>query len=632
MTGKQFFSTLQKQKDGEGVAYILLGNGVDTPELDFGNPQPKKKEKKITAMYLLDPCAITEKFDDNKNEIVSYEYKTKTGSITYDAKNVIRCARIDPANPLKCESLIESGRKNISTGIQLDDYQANVLRNGGSIKGILKFKDQTLTREKIDDLKDQYKEQYAGAKKSGTPLFLGGDAEYIPVGLTPEEMGFINSKNCNLNDICILTGVPKSILGNFDEIKYDNAEASIKIFLKEVITPQARELAEAFNWSIIPEDMDLDFVPFVDEEKESINKMLEVGNTSYCLSTNEKRRFLSKVSGQELNDVEGGDEILAPFSLAPLSNVSEEPETTPEETPEEKNRIKSPACRKEDETKKECIARKIPELVAEGYDQEQAVAIAESLCSKKCKCCDIKSFKPLVKDEMKINYAESMNKYIDKRALQLKDGVISFADQQEKRVMKQLGFTKKSKIDIELSGMIDGELALAIKFITPYLEEFINDSGNGALQLLGIDSTLQVTDRMKKVIEKRAKYYAKTTTKTTFDELKNSLNEGVENDETIAELTGRVNKVFKNYKVDRAEMIARTEATNANNDGLLEAYKQSGVVSHKEWIAVLDSCPECQAVNGDVVEMNSNFANGLTYPPAHPNCRCVIGPVLEGEE
>ena len=51
------------------------------------------------------------------------------------------------------------------------------------------------------------------------------------------------------------------------------------------------------------------------------------------------------------------------------------------------NKEKSPACRKEDETKDECVARKIPEIMNENpdMDQDQAIAIAESMCGKKCK-------------------------------------------------------------------------------------------------------------------------------------------------------------------------------------------------------------------------------------------------------
>ncbi len=52
----------------------------------------------------------------------------------------------------------------------------------------------------------------------------------------------------------------------------------------------------------------------------------------------------------------------------------------------EKKSEKSPACRMEDETIKECVARKIPEIMDENPDmeQERAVAIAYSMCRKKC--------------------------------------------------------------------------------------------------------------------------------------------------------------------------------------------------------------------------------------------------------
>ena len=45
---------------------------------------------------------------------------------------------------------------------------------------------------------------------------------------------------------------------------------------------------------------------------------------------------------------------------------------------------RSPACRQPGEPTSDCVARKVPELVAEGYPQRQAVAIAASLCDQLC--------------------------------------------------------------------------------------------------------------------------------------------------------------------------------------------------------------------------------------------------------
>jgi len=89
---------------------------------------------------------------------------------------------------------------------------------------------------------------------------------------------------------------------------------------------------------------------------------------------------------------------------------------------------KSPACRLDDETKNECVARKIPEILDENPDmkQEQAVAIAESLCSKFCSDLEKekdkknketieeakKSLEKILKEDKKINYKRALNKAI----------------------------------------------------------------------------------------------------------------------------------------------------------------------------------------------------------------------------
>jgi len=53
---------------------------------------------------------------------------------------------------------------------------------------------------------------------------------------------------------------------------------------------------------------------------------------------------------------------------------------------EKKVETKSPMCRMDDETKNQCVSRKIPEIMADdpSITQEQAIAMAESMCDKAC--------------------------------------------------------------------------------------------------------------------------------------------------------------------------------------------------------------------------------------------------------
>lgn len=62
-------------------------------------------------------------------------------------------------------------------------------------------------------------------------------------------------------------------------------------------------------------------------------------------------------------------------------------ETAVPETEEPVTETKSPACRQDGESVDDCVERKIPELIDEGMDQEQAVAAAHSICEEPCKSC-----------------------------------------------------------------------------------------------------------------------------------------------------------------------------------------------------------------------------------------------------
>lgn len=87
---------------------------------------------------------------------------------------------------------------------------------------------------------------------------------------------------------------------------------------------------------------------------------------------------------------------------------------------------------------------------------------------------------------------------------------------------------------------------------------------------------------------------------------------------------------------DRAKMIAQTELNAAHAEGNLIGWKESGVVAgkqslclHSEDYAGDDPCPG----NSDagVIPIDELFPSGDNAPPFHPNCKCVLLPVLAEE-
>jgi SPP1 gp7 family putative phage head morphogenesis protein len=78
----------------------------------------------------------------------------------------------------------------------------------------------------------------------------------------------------------------------------------------------------------------------------------------------------------------------------------------------------------------------------------------------------------------------------------------------------------------------------------------------------------------------------------------------------------------------RALTIAITEQNRAMSVAARFFYEEAGV-EKVEWNAV-QPCDICAPNDGQVVNLGSAFESGDTEPPAHPNCRCALLPVIEG--
>lgn len=90
------------------------------------------------------------------------------------------------------------------------------------------------------------------------------------------------------------------------------------------------------------------------------------------------------------------------------------------------------------------------------------------------------------------------------------------------------------------------------------------------------------------------------------------------------------------FDADRANMIARTEISMANAHGALNSYhsaRKLGVKVMKSWEPDPEACPIC-VENGDAgaIDLDDDFPSGDDAPTAHPNCECVLVPVVEHED
>jgi SPP1 gp7 family putative phage head morphogenesis protein len=193
----------------------------------------------------------------------------------------------------------------------------------------------------------------------------------------------------------------------------------------------------------------------------------------------------------------------------------------------------------------------------------------------------------------------------------------------------------------------------------PVLAAIVEDGGYAALASVGIE--IRAAEGAAGVVSDYAKNYARDRAAELVGMRRDALGRLVDNpdaewaiDETTRDfLRGAVSDAIAGgwsndklaaaigdsygFSEDRAMTIARTETQMAANAGALNGYKASGVVEFKQWVTagddlVEEECLDNEAAgpNGDgVLALDDDYPSGDDAPPAHPNCRCVIVPVVE---
>lgn len=137
----------------------------------------------------------------------------------------------------------------------------------------------------------------------------------------------------------------------------------------------------------------------------------------------------------------------------------------------------------------------------------------------------------------------------------------------------------------------------------------------------------------------------KDITESAANTLRRELTEGLAKGENPRKIARRLTNELESITRTRADVLARTEIINSHSTATLDRYQNAGVevVSHGEWNTADDDrvCPICEALEGrefTIDEMrNATFElPGVSFtirlrPPAHPNGRCVITPVIGAE-
>lgn len=596
----------------------------------------KNKGGKVMELWNLRPDWM-EIITDPVKFVKGYKFTKSDGqTVTFAPEEIVHFKYPDPMSNYLGISPLRAAQMRVQTEDFATKFQRDFFLNSARPDALIKNPDTDLTKEQREEIREGWNKMYKGVGKSSKVAILQGGLEYQLIALTQKEMDYIESLKFTRDDILVAFGVPKPIVAVTDDVNRANAETAMYIFLSETIKPELVRLVEKINEEmIIPDFGDEFYMGFVDptpQNRELILKEYESGLQNNYLLINEVRQ------AEGMPPVKGGWSFYRPLTDQAFGGLPQS----------EKSALIKRIMKESDDNEKTIGDFKKPKLFdfKGKYWLKQKFELKEYIVEEIKKIYAKKSLKKrgkkkgyvsLFKDvEQKKTFARTIIKKVDAEIGKLKEAMDSFAAGQKERVLKELNKKKgmkKIQVSVEQIFDEDGELKLTMEFITPYLAEFIRQAGMDALNLLAPQEDFRDPKRIQQVIKRRAEEFAESVNSTTLEKLDGTLSEGISEGEGIVDLRDRVGKVYEEFPEYRSELVARTEATAANNEGFLEGFKQSDVATGKEWINSGDArvreehMDQPMGVGGEIVALDKAFSNGLQYP-SEPNCRCVIGPAF----
>lgn len=623
-TKGQFFEKYMINKKLAGCAFVLKVRNNSGKVVELWNLRPD------FMRILLDAEQI----------IKGFEFNAEGKVIVFKPEDIIYDNYPDPLSNLGGMSPLQPAQVRVDVEAKATEYQRYFFNNNARPDFLL-LSEKKINADQKDEMRASWEKRHKGGKNAGKGAFLEGGLQYQAISMSQREMDYIESLKMTRDDILTAFGVPKPIVSITDDVNLANAKTAMEIFQSETIVPEIKQIVEKFNESMVYDDFDVRiYLDFVSPIKEDIVTKVDVQTKRIASGT-----LLINEARDQWGDapLKGGNTLYISFGMQPIGGM-----------PAEEGKAKTVAV----------VGSEVGSPYSEQKGSDMSIFKGRSKAMKRVKLVeriekmilnealkmvgagtknkDSKVVTKLIKSEVRDVYVDSVVKQIEKRGKNMEAPLNNFSEEQKGRLLKVLDFSKGLKADGSLDPILEEwakkESGLAAEFVIPYMAEFLKEAGEQAMGMVAPAESFDAqTKRIVAFLKSRSKQFGRETTSTTYDKLTKTLAEGIAADEGTAKLVDRIDGVYKDYPLYRSEMIARTEATAANNKGFTEAYQQSGVANGKEWISTSDDRTRDShiQVDGDVVGLDDSFSNGLQYPgdakggPEETiNCRCVIGPAF----
>ena len=619
MTKHDLFEITQAHKELEGNAFWFLAR-------DAAN--------QIREIWPLRPDRVTFVQDEKSALMVSqYIYRQRGGqAVKFKPEEIIHFSQFNNEGeypfPVRGLGTVQAAGRAIDTNFFASEWNKNFFLNSARPDVILKATSKLAPAE-YERLKRSWDSAFRGTAKAHRPFILQGGLEIDKLTSSQKDMDFVAQLEQSRDEILAVFRVPKSVLGVTDGTQTRaTAEATNFIFARSTIKPKMQSIADTLTEILLPlfgvEEHWFTFDSPVPEDKDAKIKEYAAGIDKW-LTRNDIR------NQEGLPPTENGDTIFQPFSLQPIDRVTETAKAVKKPGP---HPLPAPAAK----GKKGKRVKYTIQITKEHIN----ALFAKNGKAKKVKA---KKAKPKVKvrRELTFDQVEALRpiwiKQIEVNEQLLSKKLRKFFDGQQERVFEALreGLKGLKRKEYNLKQVDDllpefrVEVDQIIDLLSPDFTEFLRAGGQLANDTMAIDTTFDVNLNSQEFIKDRIEIVGEQINDTTFEKVRPIIEQGIEQNLSIEQISENLAKeVFEEARGFRTDRIARTEVSEAQNFGNLEACKLAGG-TRKRWVNFdpPDDSPVGCTPDPLEIPIDDSFSNEKQHPPQHPNCVCTTICIFE---
>ena len=298
-------------------------------------------KNEIVALYPLMPNKMSVDRDENGHLYYTYyrgsdeAIKNKEFAVTLYPSDVLHIPGLG-FDGLVGYSPIAMAKNAIGMAIACEEYGAKFFANGAAPGGVLEHPGTIKDPQRV---RESWQSTFGGSGNANKIAVLEEGMKYTPIGISPEQAQFLETRKFQINEIARIFRVPPHMVGDLEKSSFSNIEQQSLEFVKYTLDPWVIRWEQSIQRSLLSADeKSRYFVKFNLEgllrgDYQSRMNGYAIGRQNGWMSANDIRELenLDRIPAED-----GGDLYLINGNMLPLKNAGAFADTPTDDGKEEK--------------------------------------------------------------------------------------------------------------------------------------------------------------------------------------------------------------------------------------------------------------------------------------------------------